>query len=228
MTVAAALQAPPSTRQREPLLAASAVTSFVVTVAVLLIPHEFLPSSPEPGEVTAFFEQNYLVQQSQTLMHSLGAVALLVFYAQLAAVVRRLERDGEPWSRLTLAAGSAFAAVVIVTMGWVSAVIVLTGNIDGGLQETLYMMGWDFHFRVLYLIPLLTVPACHVLRRAGAASGLVTWSGTVLGVVSLMGSLGYLGRETWVAQYPLFMLFLLWTLVAGLVLGLRGVGRSPR
>lgn len=200
MTVAAAVQKPPSTRQREPLLAASAVTSFVVTIAVLLIPHDSLPSSPRPDEVTAFFEQNYLVQQSQTLMHSLGAVALLVFFAQLAAVVRRLEGDGEPWSRLTLAAGAAFGAVVVVTMGWVSAVVVLTGNIEGGLQETLYMMGWDLHFRVLYLVPLLTLPACHVLRRSGAASGLVTWSGTVLGAVALVGILGYLGRETWVAQ----------------------------
>lgn len=171
-----------------------------MTIAVLLIPHDSLPSSPRPDEVTAFFEQNHLVQQSQTLMHSLGAVALLVFFAQLAAVVRRLEGDGEPWSRLTLAAGAAFGAVVVVTMGWVSAVVVLTGNIEGGLQETLYMMGWDLHFRVLYLVPLLTLPACHVLRRSGAASGLVTWSGTVLGAVALVGILGYLGRETWVAQ----------------------------
>jgi hypothetical protein len=224
MTTVAAVQEPPITRQRHPLLAASAVTSFVVTIAVLVVPHDFLPESPAPEEVTAFFEQNYLVQQSQTLMHSLGAIALLVFFAQLAGVVRRLEREHEPWSWLTLAAAAAFTAVVVVTMGWVSAVVILTGDLDGGLQETMYMMGWDFHFRVLYLVPLLTLPACHVLRRSGAAPRLVTWSGTAVGAAALVSTLGYLGRETWVVQYPMFMLFLLWTLVTGLVLGLRGVG----
>lgn len=219
---------PPVQRRKEPLLAASAAMTFLVTFAVLLIPHEALPDSASAAEVTGFFEDNYLVQQSQTVMHSLGAVALLVFVAQLATVVRRLEHGPEPWGRLTMAGGAAFAATVVVSMGFVSAAVHLTGRIDGSVQEMLYLMGWDFSFKVAYLIPLVTLPACHVLRREGAAPAAVTWTGLVLGAAALASTAGNLLQQTMFLQYPVFMLFLLWTLVTGLTLGLRGVGGVPR
>lgn len=214
-------------RRREPLLAASAVTCFVVTFAVLLIPHDSLADGATPVEVTRFFTQNYTVQQSQTVMHSLGAVAMLVFAARLATLVGRYQRTGEGWDRLVLAAGSAVVGVVVLTMGFVSAAIFLTGTIDGELQDMLYRMGWDSHFKTAYLVPLVLLPACHVLRRAHAAPAVVTWSGLLLGVLTLVGTLGNLSRDTMVVQYPAFMLFLLWILLTGLVLGLRGVPERP-
>ena len=210
-------------RRRDPLLALGAITSFVVTFAVLLIPHDSLADSPSAAEATAFFEQNYLIQQSQTVMHSLGAVALLVFLARLASVVRRHEGADEGWSSLTLAAGAALVATIVLSMGFVSATIHLTGTIDGGLQEMLYLIGWDVHFKVAYLVPLVLLPACDVLRRAGAGPAVLTWSGTALGALTLVGTLGNLNPVTMVVQYPFFMLFLLWCLAAGLVLGVRGV-----
>lgn len=212
----------PAPRRRDPVLLAGGVGAFVVTIAVLLVPHASLPDDPTAAQVTAFFSQHYTVQQSQTVMHSLGAVAMLVFFARLASVVRRFERPDESSSRLVLAAAAALTSVAVVTMGFVSAAVHLTGDIDGSLQESLYFMGWDFHFKVAYLVPLVLLPACHVLRRERAAARTVTWSGLGLGGLALLSTLGNLSRDTMFVQYPVFMLFLLWVLVAGLVLGLRG------
>ena len=212
----------PASRRRDPVLLASGVGAFVVTIAVLLVPHASLPDDPTAAQVTAFFTEHYTVQQSQTVMHSLGAAAMLVFFARLASVVRRFERQGESSSLLVLAAAAALTSVAVVTMGFVSAAIFLTGDIDGSLQESLYFMGWDFHFKVAYLVPLVLLPACHVLRRERAAARAVTWSGLGLGGLALVSTLGNLTRDTMFVQYPVFMLFLLWVLVTGLVLGLRG------
>ena len=155
-------------------------------------------------------------------MHSLGAVAMLVFFARLALLVRRVDRPSGMAGQLVLAAGAAVVAIVIVTMGFVSAVIFQTGSIDGSLQESLYLVGWDFHFKIAYLLPLVLLPACHVLRRTQAAPAALTWSGLLLGVLALASTLGNLSADTMFVQYPVFMLFLLWMLAAGLVLGLRG------
>jgi hypothetical protein len=216
-----------TTRRRDPVLAASAVASFVVTFAVLLVPHDAVPDDASAAQVTSFFTTHYTLQQSQTVMHALGAVALLVFVGRLAAVVRRLERADEAGSRIVLAAGSAVVAIIVLSMGFVSAAIFLTGSIDGELQEMLYMMGWDFHFKVAYLVPLVLLPACHVLRREHAAPAALTWSGLALGLFALVSTLGNLSKDTMFVQYPAFMLFLVWMLVAGLVLGLRGVAQRP-
>lgn len=220
------LAAPTASRHRDPVLLTSAVGAFVLTFAVLLVPHTGLPGDPTAPQVTAFFTEHYSMQQFQTVMHSLGAVALLVFFSRLSAAVRRLERPGESASRIVLATAAALTAVVVLTMGFVSATIYQTGDIDGGVQESLYLMGWDFHFKVAYLIPLVLLPACHVLRRERAAARAVTWTGLALGALALASTLGNLTQATMVVQYPLFMLFLLWVLVAGLVLGLRGI-RAP-
>ncbi len=92
----------------------------------------------------------------------------------------------------------------------------------GSLQESLYLLGWDFHFKIAYLLPLVLLPAGHVLRRTQAAPAALTWSGLLLGVLALASTLGNLSADTMFVQYPVFMLFLLWMLAAGLVLGLRG------
>lgn len=213
----------PGERTRQPQLALAATASFVVTVSVLFVPHEGIPDNASAREVTAFFTDNYAVQQSQALMHSLGAVALLAFLSHLAALVRRFEGPDGVAARVVNAAGAAFTAIVLVTMGLVSATIYLTGSADGATQETLYSIGWDLHFKVAYLVPLILLPACLVLRRAKAAPAFLTWSGLGLGALALVSTLGNLSRDTMFVQYPVFMLFLLWTLVAGLVMGLRGV-----
>jgi hypothetical protein len=206
-------------RLRDPLLGWSAVAAALVTFAVVFIPHHSLPDDPTPAQVTDFFTANYAIQQSQPLMHSVGGVLMLVFLVQLAALLRDLGAARS--AHVVRAAGTALVAVVVTTMGWVAAVVTLTGDIDGSLQETLYMIGWDFHFRLLYLLPLVLLPAGWTLRRSGAA--VTGWIALVIGGLTAVAPLGYLGTDTWVVQYPAFMLFLLWTLGAGIALGLRGV-----
>lgn len=209
-------------RRRDPVLAASAVACFVVTVAVLVIPHQSLDDTATADEVTSFFTRHYVVQQSQTVMHILGALALLVFSVRWAALVRRWQRPDETADRLVVAAAGATTAVVVVAMGFTSAAIYLAGRIDGELLHALYRMGWDFNFKIAYLVPLLLLPSCHVLRRERAVPGAVAWSGLVLGVLALASTLGNLSTDTMFVQYPVFMLLLLWVVVTGLVVGLRG------
>lgn len=212
----------PTGRRRDPLLGWAALGGVAVTLAVLLIPHETLDAdAPSAAQVTDFFTSNYTIQQSQPLMHSIGGVLLLLFLLRLATLLREV---GRPWaSEVVRAAGIVITAVVITTMAWVAAVVRLTGDIEGTLQWALYSIGWDFHFRLLYLLPLVLIPTGWVLRKAGAAA--LGWFSLVLGGLTAVAPLAYLGRETWVVQYPAFLLFLLWAVVAGITLGLRGVRR---
>lgn len=208
------------TRRTDRLLGAAAVASVAVTVAVLLLPHAILDETdPTAGRVTSFFTEHYTMQQLQPLLHSVGAVLLLVFLVRLATLLREL--GGPDAANVVRTAGAAVVAMIIVTMGWVASVVTLTGDVDGTLQWDLYNIGWDFHFRLMYLLPLVLLPSGWVLRRSGAA--VVGWFGLVAGALTVVAPLGYLGEDTWFVEYPGFMLFLLWTLVAGVALGFRGV-----
>ncbi len=188
--------------RHDPLMAAAAVTCFVVTVAVLLIPHQTLSDAASADEVTGFFQRHYALQQSQTVMHIIGALAMLVFFVRWADLVRRWQRPDEAADRLVLAAASAATAVVVVAMGFVSAALYLSGAIDGDLQHALYRMGWDFNFKIAYLLPLILLPSCHVLRRERAVPSALAWSGLLLGLLALASTLGNLSPATMVVQYP--------------------------
>ena len=209
-------------RRRDPVLGWSAVAAVVVAFAVLLVPHASLAgTNPTAQQVTRFFNEHYTMQQAQPLLHSASGVLLLVFVVRLAGLLRDL--GGRRAADVVRAAGAATTAVIITTMGWVAAVVTLTGDIEGALQWDLYNIGWDFHFRLLYLLPLVLLPTGWVLRTSGAR--VVGWSALVLGVLTTVAPLGYLGADTWFVEYPAYMLFLLWTLGAGIALGLRGVRR---
>lgn len=210
-------------RRTDPVLGWAGTGTAVVAFAVLLVPHASLDkTSPSADEVTTFFTDHYVMQQAQPLLHSLSGVLLLLFTVRLAGLLGEL--GGSRPADLVRAAGTALAAVVIVTMAWVAAVVTLTGDIEGTTQWSLYTIGWDFHFRLLYLLPLILLPTGWLLRRTGAP--VVGWSAVVLGALTAVAPLGYLGQDTWFVQYPAYMLFLLWTLGAGIALGFRGVRRA--
>lgn len=209
-------------RRTDRMLGAAAVGAVVSAFAVVLVPHAVLDAdSPSPEQVTAFFTDHYAMQQTQPLLHSISGVLLLVFLVRLAGLLRHLGGGGV--ADVVRAAGTALVAVIIVTMGWVAAVVNLTGDVDGALQWDLYNIGWDFHFRLLYLLPLVLLPTGWLLRRAGAP--VIGWSAIVLGALTAVAPVGYLGEDTYFVQYPAYMLFLLWTLAAGIALGFRGVRR---
>lgn len=214
----------PSERLRDPILGWTGIGSFVVTIAVLFIPHEVLGDHEKTtaADVTEFFTTNYTIQQSQTLLHSVGAVLLLVFLLRVAALLARLGGGGA--ADVVRAASSVLVAVVVITMGFVATVVTLHETMDGNLVESLYQVGWDWHFRLLYLLPLILLPTGIVLRRAGEkATG---WATLTLGGLTAVAPLGYLAADTFFVHYPAFMLFLLWVLGAGISLGLRGVRTS--
>lgn len=213
----------PNARRTDRLMGGAAVGAATTAFAVLLVPHAILdPTAPTSDEVTTFFTENYTMQQFQPLMHSISGVLLLFFLVRLAALLHEL--DAGRSADVVRAAATAIAAVIVVTMGWVAAVVTLTGNLDGSVQWALYNIGWDLHFRLLYLLPLVLLPAGWSLRRTGAP--VLGWTTVGLGVLTVVAPLGYLGKETWFVQYPAYMLFLLWALAAGIALGFRGVRQT--
>lgn len=215
---------------RDRVLGLSGVGFAVVLLSVLLVPHASLDLAPgsmpsDPDTVTAFFDAHYVTQQAQAVGHSLAGVLLLVFLVALAEHVRRAARTDADVvaARLTLTAGAAMAAVMLLTMALVSGSVSLTGDVDGAVQGWMYALGWWAHPKFLYLLPVALVPACAVLRRAGAAPSAVTWTGQAIGVLGLLAMLGALSATIEFVMYPVLMLLILWVFVTGVVSLTRGL-----
>ncbi len=222
--------APQGTRSRDLVLGVSGVAFTAILLPVLLVPHASLDLGPgtmpeDPAVVTRFFEAHVAAQQAQTIAHSFGAVALLVFFAALAALVRRTTA-GRVTAQLTLAGGAGMATIMLLTMALVSASITLTGDIDGATQGWMYALGWWAHFKLLYLLPVALVPACRVLHRAGVLPGALAWSGQALGVLGALAMVGGLSAATEFAMFPVFMLLMVWMSVTGIVGLSRGFATS--
>ena len=214
-------------RVRDRVLGLSGIAFTVLLLLVVLPPHATLDydrTHPPSGDtVTAFFEKHYTLEQYQALMHSLAAIALLVFFTALAAQVRRADDVGGLSARLTIAAGTAIATIMLVTMALVSGSVSLTGGVDGVTQGWMYTIGWWEHFKCVYLLPIALVPACRVLRRARVLPAALAWSGQVLGLLGLVAVAGALSASTEFLMFPAYMLLMLWVLATGTVALTRGL-----
>lgn len=217
-------------RVRDRVLGLSGISFTVLLLLVVLPPHATLDYDrthpPSRDTVTAFFEKHYTLEQYQALMHSLAAVALLVFFAALAAQVRYADTAEGISARLTLAAGASIGTIMLMTMALVSGSVSLTGGVDGVTQGWMYTIGWWGHFKCVYLLPVALVPACRVLRRARVLPAALAWSGQVLGLLGLVAVAGSLSRSTEFLMFPAYMLLMLWVLATGTVALTRGLA-SP-
>ena len=180
-------------------------------------------SSTSTTLITSFFEKHYALEQYQALMHSLAAVALLVFFTALAAQVRRATPHARLAAGLTLAAGAGMATIMLVTMALVSGSISLTGGVDGITQGWLYAIGWWEHFKCLSLLPVAVIPACRVLRSEGVLPAPLAWTGQVLGILGPVAMIGALNSATEFLMFPVFILFMVWTLATGVLASTRGL-----
>lgn len=217
-----------STRLRDRTLGLSGIAFAALLLPVVLVPHaslDYEPTHPprDGSVITSFFEKHYALEQYQALMHSLAAVALLVFFCALAGHVRGVDGPGSLVARLTSGAGTAMAAIMILTMGLVAGSISLTGGIDGITQGWVYAIGWWEHFKCLYLLPVALIPACRVLRRARVLPAGLAWPGQVLGVLGGVAMVGVLDASTEFLMFPVFILLVLWMLATGVVALTRGL-----
>jgi hypothetical protein len=219
-------EAPSATRVRDVALGVSGVAFALLLIPVVAIPHaslDYPTTSPPASHVfTAFFREHRVVEESQALLHSLAAVVLLVFFAALAGHVRRAGNDLA--ARLTLAAGSGVAVIMLVTMMLVAGSISLSGGVDGQVQGWIYSLGWWEHFKCAYLLPVALVPACRVLRTARVLPAPLAWTGQVLGLLGLAAMIGGLSSSTEFLMFPVFFLLIIWVLATGVVALTRGVG----
>jgi hypothetical protein len=219
-------------RARDKVLGLSGIAFAAALLPVLLIPHaslDYEPTKPPRASViTSFFHGHYALEQYQAFMHSLAAVALLVFFVALASQVRRADPRALVAGRLTAGAGVAMATVMMLTMALVAGTISLTGAVDGVTQGWVYSLGWSAHFKALYALPLALIPACVVLRRSRALPAALTWPGLVIGALGPVAMAGALSASTEFLMYPVFFLLLVWVLATGIVALTRGVGAATR
>ena len=198
-------------------------------IPVVAIPHASLDyemTKPPAGHVfTTFFHQHRVLEEYQALMHSLAAVALLVFFAALAGHVHRT--GNALAARLTLAGGSGVAVIMLVTMVLVTGSISLNGGVNGQVQGWIYTLGWTEHFKCAYLLPVALVPACRTLRAARVLPAPLAWSGEVVGVLGLVAMIAGLSSATEFLMFPVFFLLILWVLATGIVALTRGLASQP-
>jgi hypothetical protein len=218
-------ESPTRTRVRDLALGASGVAFALLLIPVVAIPHaslDYPTTKPPAGHVfVTYFRQHRVLEESQALMHSLAAVALLVFFAALAGHVRRT--GNALAARLTLAGGTGVAVIMLLTMMLVAGSISLNGGVDGQVQGWIYSLGWWEHFKCAYLLPIALVPACRALRAHRVLPAPLAWSGQVLGLLGLVAMVGGLSSATEFLMFPVFFLLILWLLVTGLTALVRGV-----
>jgi hypothetical protein len=213
---------PPSTsgRIRDRLLGLSGLAFVAALLPVVVIPHASLDypiGQPPAGSViTQFFHQHYALEQWQALMHSLAALALLVFGVALARQLRRATPES-PASSLLLAGTVLAASVMLITMLLVAGTITQTGGVGGVTQGWLYNLAWDTHFKMLYAVPLVLLPASRVLPR------LLGGAGWVLAALAMVAMVAVINPGTEFLQFPVFFLLMLWIGVTGLVALTRGL-----
>jgi hypothetical protein len=222
-------ESPTRTRVRDVALGASGVAFALLLIPVVAIPHSSLDyptTKPPAGHVfVTYFRQHRVLEESQALMHSLAAVALLIFFAALAGHVRRA--GSALAAHLTLAGGTGVAVIMLLTMMLVAGSISLNGGVDGQVQGWIYSLGWWEHFKCAYLLPVALVPACHVLRNARVLPAALAWTGQVVGLLGLVAMVGGLSSATEFLMFPVFFLLILWMLAAGVVALTRGLASRP-
>ena len=222
-------ETPTLSRVRDVVLGASGVAFALLLIPVVAIPHASLdyPTTKPPAShvFVTFFDQHRGVEESQALLHSLAAVALLVFFAALAGHVQRT--GNALAARLTLAGGAGVALIMLLTMMLVAGSISLNGGVDGQVQGWVYSLGWWEHFKCAYLLPVALVPACRVLRSARVMPAALAWAGQVVGLLGLVAMIGGLSSATEFLMFPVFFLLILWVLAAGVVALTKGFVEQP-
>lgn len=217
---------------RNIVVAASGISFFVVLALVLVVPHETLPAHeakdgidgmPPSSEIHAFFTDNYGMQQAQTFMHATAAALFLVFASALTRVTMESEKGGL-WSRVAFAGAIATSAVVVVAMGFVSALLELHQSIDGRTLLFFYDAGWSLHFKVNYLVPVFLAAVGVAMLRGASAPKWIAWTGIAFATLTFLSTLGNLQQATYFLQFPAFFLLLLWVLMVAIVALTRGIG----
>lgn len=215
-------------RERDRVLGLSGLGFFALLLAVIVVPHASLDYAvdkpPASSVITDFFSRHYALEQYQALMHSFAGVALLVFGIALAAQVARVEGPRRISSRLVAGGAVGAATVMVTTMLLVAGSITMTGGIAGRTQGWLYDIAWNEHFKMLYLVPLMLVPACLVLGRVKALPRALTWVGLLIAVLCVAAMTGVLTAGTEFLQFPVFFAVMLWVLATSVVALTRGVG----
>jgi hypothetical protein len=222
-------ESPSRTRVRDVTLGVSGLAFALLLIPVVAIPHASLdyPTTKPPASLVfvTFFRHHRVLEQSQAMMHSLAAVALLVFFAALAGHVQRA--GNALTARLTLAGGTGVAVIMLLTMMLVAGSISLNGGVDGQVQGWVYSLGWWEHFKCAYLLPVALVPACRVLGNARVMPTALAWTGQVVGLLGLVAMIGGLSSATEFLMFPVFFLLILWMLAAGIVALTRGLDAQP-
>jgi len=197
---------------------------------VLVVASFFTPQVPDSGdsaeELAAAISDDRAGHQMSLLLGFLADIAFLVFLAGVYSRLRRHEGTGGMFSGLFAIAGAAFSATILVSEGLYLAYIQAAENADPSVLPTIARLDdW---------VGIGTVPV-GVAMMIGAAGAILSthalpvWLGWLAGLnaVLLLLSLGAVFESddesvlVSIGGFGGFLLFLIWTLAAGVVLLMR-------
>lgn len=217
------------------------VLSGLFTFAAAFIPsHADFAADDDAAAIAAFFRDDEALQSLQAWLHPFGTAlllgALLSIYPRLHAAKHA---DGAGQSNpansahrglaplALIAAAALFTVTVVGFVVTIGAIRSSNEGFDPHLALFAYNLGWSLMvFTGAFLAPFLMIPFGILARPAGFPKWFASTS-VVLGAVVAATALASMTPAGQQAGFIGFVLFLLWTLVAGVSLTIAGRRSAP-
>lgn len=186
-------------------------------VAVALIVAAFVIGGETPGtddsleEVVSYYEDNDTEIAIAAGLLGIGAFFFLVFSTTVAGLLRRAQGESGGSSALSFAGGIVFAvgATIFAGAGFAAA-DAADQNVEPTVVQALNVLNSDMFFTVAVGAGAFLLGTGIATLKTGALPRWLGWSAVVFGVLALT-PLGFFG----------FLLLLLWTLIASVMLYMR-------
>lgn len=214
----------------ERLGAAAGVAAAVILIAIIVV----IPTGPTPDAPGEEIKAVLLSQGNMMLVGNyldcLMAMLFLWFAASLRGVLQGTESDSGPLPTTMFGGAVATAAVVLVAQGLQASLVLRTAS-DGDPALIQALFGLAVMVDAFHAFPLAVFLAATgaAMVRSGAVG---RWLGWAAGAIALLMAIGIAG--TLAATDPLiavgivgFLCFVLWLLVASVMMLRRGGAARP-
>lgn len=201
---------------------AGLVTAALMLLGLLLIP---VPTGMDTTDAVArYFAGNHAAIRLTVVLVTVAAVVFLWFVGCLRRLLAHAEHGSEAFSPTVLAAGTAFAVMVLVHMVPAAALALLarrTGDLDGAVVDALYEAYVASLGMVGLLAALFVGTVSIALAREGIARPWQGWFGMIIAALTLVCGLAAFfvtGPNVMVVAYVIAGAFIVWLATTSLTL----------
>ncbi len=199
------------------------LSAIVVAGAPFIPSHANFDADSDGARISEFFLDEVELQVLQAWLHPFGAG---LFFAALICVYPRLHSSERAHRgmgpTLLIAGGSLFAITVAGFVVVVAALNAANDGFDPHVALLVYNTGWGMMvFTGAYLAPFVILPFGVIVRGAGLPRWLAATS-IALGVPIAATAVAGLAAAGQLVAFFGFILFLVWTLCAGIALASAG------